>query len=81
MASNRGYPYRGLSAQGWVSGRPMGDAQFLYAMMGYIPWFVGKRTGAVIINTKTPSAMKQRLPVSFSLNGVKFYILFTEKYP
>ena len=31
----------------WVSGSPMRGAQFLYAMLGYVPLYVGKSTSTL----------------------------------
>ena len=48
----------------------MGGHQFLYAMLGYVPWYAGKSTGAYIVTTKKASVKKQQCRVSFSFKGV-----------
>ena len=39
----------------------MGGHQFLYAMLGYVPWYAGKSTGAYIVTTKKASVKKQTM--------------------
>ena len=36
----------------------MGGHQFLYAMLGYVPWYAGKSTGAYVVTTKKASVKK-----------------------
>ena len=45
---SRSAPHLTTQSDGYQDSRPMGDHQFLYAMLGYIPLYVGKSTGTYI---------------------------------